>query len=31
MERGAAFQHFNLAEAHARLVARLASAAPQTA
>jgi mannose-1-phosphate guanylyltransferase len=31
MERGGAFQHFNLAEAHARLVGRLASAAPQTA
>jgi mannose-1-phosphate guanylyltransferase len=29
--RRAAFQHFNLAEAHARLVGRLASATPQTA
>jgi mannose-1-phosphate guanylyltransferase len=31
MDRRAAFQHFNLAEAHARLVGRLASATPQTA
>jgi len=31
VKRRAAFQHFNLAEGHARLVGRLASATPQTA
>ena len=31
MDRRATFQHFNLAEAHARLGGRLASATPQTA